>query len=266
MSHSIAWMTDTHFNLLKPEEFKIFVAQLNSSGFTDLWLTGDISCGTEICFHLSYLAENFPGQIYFILGNHDYYKLFIAESRQMVQKLSQKYSNLHYLTFENQPVPFNEDTALIGDDGWYDGLWREPQTSLIFWWDWYFIKDFRCLFSAEERLTLMQKLAHDALNRIRTNLESALKTHSTIYLLSHIPPWPARHRWKLIENFWKPYNSSKLLASMLMDLMTEHPDKKLIVLSGHTHLKRQEEISHNIELRVGEANFHSPQVQELIEL
>lgn len=258
-----AWLSDTHLNLLETEETLAFVRHLNSKKSDAIFLSGDISSGFEVINGLTTLAEHYLGDIYFVLGNHDYYKLFISETRDMVRDLCLKYSNLHYLT-SDRFQSLGNSTAIVGDDGWYDGLWRNPLTSFIFAWDWYLIKDFRSLFSTSERLAFMRELATEAVLRVQEKLEAAFRTHDKVYLLLHVPPWPGKNSSKILDAFWKPYNSSKLMAVFLEDFMSTRNHKQLIILSGHTHIRRREIISSNIELRVAEADFGSPQVEDFI--
>lgn len=257
------WLSDIHLNLLRPEELSSFFNKLVDTKVDGLFITGDISSGFEIINNLEQLAQTFTNSIFFTIGNHDTYRVYLSETKDMIANLQLKYSNLHYMTTEGVTI-LNQDVALIGDDGWYDGLWREPFTSWVFAWDWYWIKDFRSLFSTKDKLELMRELANEATIRVRSKLDKAFENRSLVYLLTHIPPWPATYRLKLFEKFWTPYNSSKLMATMLKDYMDNIPEKNLIVLSGHTHIRRREQITSNIELRVAEADFGSPVIQELI--
>lgn len=259
------WLTDTHFNFLDQATLVGFFLGLEAKKVNGLFLTGDISTGPDVVKHLMWLDKVVKTPIYFVLGNHDYYRSTFAQTEQAMTGLMQSNDNLHYLT-ACEPISLSQDVALIGHDGWYDAGWRDPMTTAIFVWDWYFIKDFRSLFGTEERMALVKGRAKEAAEFIADKLKKALKNHSTVYMLTHFPPWPEESDkfYGLLEKFWMPYNSSKMMADCVSDIMDKHPDKKLVILAGHTHIKRNIQISHNIELRVGDAEFGKPQVQDII--
>jgi hypothetical protein len=185
--------------------------------------------------------------------------------RYDISLLTQQDSKLHYLSVE-EPISLTNDIAIIGQDGWYDAGWKKPFLPIVFWADWYFISDFRLCKDNTSRIDLMKYQAKLASEKLKFSLEKALKTHSTVYLLTHFPPWPEKNdKWYgLIESFWTPYNSCKITADMLSSVMNSHPKQKLIVLAGHTHCQRYEKITPNIELKVGCADHGRCQIQDII--
>lgn len=205
------------------------------------------------------MARVISSPIYFVLGNHDYHKNNFETVTNTVSNLTNQHANLHYLNV-CEPLPLNDNICVIGHDGWYDARWRDPYTSFIFAWDYFFIKDFRSLTSNKERITLVRRKADEAAFQLGQKLTRALKKYQTIYLLTHFPPWPENDLicGGILEKFWMPYNSSKATADVLSSIMKDS-DKKLIVLSGHTHRKRFEKITDNIELRVGSSGVSSQQ-------
>lgn len=261
------WLSDTHLNFLTKSDLIHFILELEAKQVDGIFLTGDISTGPHIIHHLLYLKKITQIPIYFVLGNHDYYRSSIREVRASVHDLCSHNTNLFYLS-KSEPISLTSEIALIGHDGWYDARWREPKTSLIFLWDWFNIKDFRSLFDNTERMDLLHALAEEATYSIEIALEKALKTHSIVYMLTHFPPWPEPESslFGLVEKFWAPYNSCKIMANMLEKIMKAHPTKKLIVLSGHTHKESNLQITENIELKVARADFGRPIIQEIISL
>lgn len=259
------WITDPHFNFVNPVKLKNFFLRIKSEHPDGIFITGDISTGPEVIRHLQWIAEDIAVPTYFVLGNHDFYRSSFQLVEEAVVDLTKRQDNLFYMNKCNV-IQLSSDTALIGHDGWYDSNWRVPYTSLIFIWDFFFIKDFRALFSNEERLELVRERAKIASLSMVDKLETALKNNSTVYLITHIPPWPEQNeKWGgLIEKFWTPFNSSKVIAEALINVMGRHSDKKLIILSGHTHHARKEIITHNIELRVGSASHNVCEIQEAI--
>jgi 3',5'-cyclic-AMP phosphodiesterase len=260
---SYIWLTDTHFNFLNHVSLISFFQKLKKIEADGIFLTGDISNGSHVISHLELLQKETGVALYFTLGNHDFFRTFISEMKQSLRNLQNE--KLIYLT-QQKPITLAPGIGLIGHDGWYDAGWRNPLTPFIFLWDWYFIKDFRSLFGTKERMALIRSLASEAEEFISKNLEAALEKYSTVYLLTHFPPWPEESDkfYGLLEKFWMPYNSSKLVADSILQIMKKHPNKKLIILSGHTHIGGRKNIATNIELRVGSAELGKPEIQEII--
>lgn len=259
------WLTDTHFNFVSRPKLVEFFLYLKSKSPAGIFLTGDISTGPHIVHHLQWMSKIVDVPIYFVLGNHDYYRSSFLETEKAINTLCQRNDNLFYLT-NSIPISLNEHVAIIGDDGWYDAGWRDPFTSLVFIWDFFFIKDFRALFHTYERMELVRQRARKAANHISYDLRKAFKDHSTVYLLTHFPPWPESiDKWGgLVEKFWMPYNSCKVMSDAIQATMEGLPDKNLIVLAGHTHRARVEQITHNIELRVGTAQHNVCKIEDTI--
>lgn len=262
MSKKYIWLTDIHLNFLKDEKIIEFFLNLKFKQADGIFLTGDISNGLYITKHLAWLQKITDLPIYFVLGNHDFYKSSFTDVEYRVSSLVKNTSNLHYLTI-SEPIALNDTTAIIGHDGWYDAGWHEPMTPLVFLADWYFIEDFKFTFSNKRRMILIRDRALQAAERLEQNLKKAFQTYDTIYLLTHFPPWPPMG-FGLRNRFWRPYNSSKIVADYIIRSMPLDKNKKLIVLSGHTHEHRYTKISENIELRVGEAELKNPSISNII--
>ena len=260
------WITDPHLNFLTRQQLIDFFSKIQSQDPTGIFLTGDISVGTQIENHLRLASQFISCPIYFVLGNHDFYRSNFESVKKSMIKLSESCDNLLYLNF-CEPLKISEDVCVIGHDGWYDSRWREPYTSVVFAWDYFFIEDFKSsALSNKDRLVLMRQKADQAADQLGIKLKEALKKYSTVYLLTHFPPWPEKDTsWGgLVEKFWAPYNSSKIVADTLDTIMKEHSNQQLIILAGHTHNKRIEQITFNIELRVGDAIPGVCQIQDII--
>jgi len=262
------WITDPHLNFLTRQQLIVYLSQIQSQNPVGIFLTGDISEGTQIEHHLRLASEFISCPIYFVLGNHDFYRSNFDSVNKSMINLSNRYDNLFYLNL-HEPLKLSEEVCIIGHDGWYDSRWREPYTSLIFAWDYFYIDDFNSTtLSNKDRLLLVRQRADQAAEQLGIKLKKALEKYSTVYLLTHFPPWPERDpSWGgLVQKFWAPYNSSKIVAETLSLIMKENLDKELIILSGHTHNKRVEQITSNIELRVGDATPGICKINDIIYL
>lgn len=260
-------LTDTHFDFIKKPIFIEFVNHLSRQNVDGFFFTGDISNGSKIKEHFTEILKKIKKPIFITLGNHDAYDSDIITVRCIIRNLSIRFPNLIYLT-ESSPITIANNIALIGHDGWYDGGDRNSEilTSFVFLWDWLFIEDFRKQPSNQHRMELIRKLANIAADEVSNSLKQALQNHSTVYLLTHFPPWPEKHYkfGKIANDFWMPYNSSKIMAQTITNIMNNNPDKHLVVLSGHTHKQRIEQITNNIELRVGGGAHGKCKIEETI--
>lgn len=259
---SYIWLTDIHLNFLSDKkclEFFISLAQEKADG---IFITGDISNSQSIIKHLSLMQKIVNIPIYFILGNHDFYRSTFSEIENKVISLSSKEPNICYLS-TYKAISLSSDIALVGHDGWVDSSPGDPNIPLVFMGDWYFIDDFRLASSNKQRIAIMQDRAFQAAEKLSIKLKLALENHSTVYLLTHFPPWLYDYPG-LINKFWKSYHHSKIIGQYLFNTMADFPDKKLIVLSGHTHLKAYQKISDNIELQIGQARLKRPSISNII--
>lgn len=260
-----AWITDPHFDCLTDLEVVNFLLSIKEENIDGVFLTGDISIADHLIKHLQWMSKIINKPTYYVIGNHDLWGSYLQAVNQNLTQLSDP--NLIYLNYSGD-IALNHNTGLIGSNGFYDIAWRQPLTNFVFLWDWFSIKDFRYLPSDTARLNLIQEWAENYTQDIINKLTKAFKKYSTIYLLTHIPPWPEKNYslGELANKFWSPYNSCKILAEALTNLMNQHLDKNLIILAGHIHKQRIEQITPNIELQVGEAWHGKVKLQDIIVL
>ena len=262
----ISWATDLHLNMADDKAYRSFINMILLENSDCLLIAGDISISPKLPYHLSQIAHDLSIPIYFVLGNHDFYQgSFIKEIKDSVHQLVQQLPDCHYLTKE-EVISLSTHTALIGHDSWADGRAGNYQNSSVQLRDSIEIKDLIGL-SKDERLKILEALGEEAALEIERKLHKAFKTHKTIILLTHIPPYPEAAFYKGICNDpeWSPHFVAKTVGDMLLKVMPDYPEKKLIVLCGHTHHKAHLNILPNLKVIVGEAEYGMPMTQEVIE-
>jgi predicted MPP superfamily phosphohydrolase len=260
MSKRYIWLTDIHLNFLSDKKCVEFLSTIGQQKSDGVFITGDIANGKCLVQYLTLCSKYIQCPIYFTLGNHDFYKSTFKEVEELIKNLKQ--NNLYHLnTYE--PISLSSNTALIGHDGWVDSGKYEPKIPLVFAGDWYFINDFRQAKSNEARRLITKERAHNAATIIAKNLKLALSDHSIVYLLTHWPPWLMKYPG-IVNKFWRPYYCSKIIADNICNVMSNFPDKKLIVLAGHTHIAVNAKITNNIELRVGASKLKKPFINDII--
>lgn len=249
------WFTDTHLNLAWPFSARRLIRIIQDESPEGVFITGDISDGKHVEYYLDRLASELTCNIYFVLGNHDFHHRTIASVHSDIKRLSNRYSNLFWLT-DSEVISLNEDTAIIGTEGWYDAKYGNSNW-LRYTLDRFFIIDFKSKNSLQEQMNICQSLAKKSAEMIEKKLTKALENHKTVYILTHFPPWKeaTRDEGTWLESFWLPYNTNTLLGDAIEKVMKGRKKKKSIVLAGHTHEQVYITVKPNIECRVNKANY-----------
>jgi 3',5'-cyclic-AMP phosphodiesterase len=245
------WLTDTHVRIWA--RYRFLNAILDEAPYAVLH-TGDITEGPFLTGLLDFLGNRIGRPFYFNLGNHDIWGSSLAQTHADVRELCKRHRNLIWLN-DAGVVRLNEDSCLLGSDGWYDC--NVGNTDYIrYTLDWLLIKEFRDLPTMEDRIAAFRQLAKESADDLSNKLEEAFETYDTCYLLTHVPPFAECHRstnpW--FEKFWAPYNSNITLGNTISKIMNTHRTKRLVILCGHNHMATTV-MSGNIECRVGSASY-----------
>ena len=116
----VAWLTDLHLNFVTPGHIDRLCRAVQEAGADAVLLGGDIAEAPDVADYLEGLDARLGLPLYFVLGNHDFYRGSIARVRAAVRALSARSPRLHWLPGSGV-VALTPGTALIGHDGWADG-------------------------------------------------------------------------------------------------------------------------------------------------
>ncbi len=262
----LAWLTDIHLNFLDPAQLTEFIAELAGAEVDAYLISGDIGEAPTVEDFLRTLHDNLPSPIYFVLGNHDYYRASVAWVTRRITALSQEHPGLQWLS-QAGAVNLTDSTALLGHESWADGGYGDYQRSPVELNDHYLIADLAGL-SRPARLEQMQNLAGRATDRIRKNLVQALRDRSRAILVTHVPPFAevSQYRGRQASDEFLPFYACKVLGDMLLKLMRARPERHLTVLCGHTHFAAQRKMLPNLEVLVGGTTYGRPKIQQIIEI
>ena len=261
----LAWMTDLHLNFLDRPDRRAFYETVLDEEPDAALITGDLGEAPNIASLLLEMAAALGVPIHFVLGDHDFYRGSLASVRAQVETLCREEPNLHWLPAEG--ILSLGGTALVGHDGWADGRYGD-------WWgtglmlnDYFCISEFTALDTAE-RLRLMQSLADGAANHFQRTLPEAFRTHRSVLLLTHVPPFAevCRHKGRPSDNGGLPHFASKVVGEVLRATMASRTDRRLTVLCGHTHSGATAKVLPNLVAHCGAAEYGRPCVQRVFEV
>ena len=275
MVKKFVWCTDIHLDFLERtggrtrilDEFVIPLSKVECDGYL---ITGDISLAEHLIDHLEILDNLVDKPIHFVLGNHDFYGSSFNAVRSQVQELCENSKHLHYMTGD-RPTSLTENVALVGDDGWYDAQYGTPMSVSYVMSDWFRIHDYveagamgYGIYSDRPNMGIViglsRKFAADASTRMLTALQEAVKTHRTIIILTHVPPWVQMHRYegKAKSPEAHAWYTSKFMGDVISEFALSNPEIKFEVFCGHTHGKSSMKISHNVMCHMGSATYDEP--------
>ena len=210
----VAYFSDLHLDVKGESIYKKIETFMKANDLQKAFVTGDISNGIQITYHLKQLSKVIP-EVYFILGNHCYYFSSIFRVEDEIQNLTPVYSNLHWLT-GLPPIELDSNTALIGSEGWTcskSGIERLSLESLV-------VEEFRNLSFEEFQLFKNTILEY--------KFKQASRRYKNVICLTHFPPvWNAN---KFLDFYFKRYNVNSGLKHIL-----DKQDLNIKVYSGHTH-------------------------------
>ncbi|MBT4497869.1 MAG: metallophosphoesterase [Gemmatimonadetes bacterium] len=257
-----AWTTDIHLNFLEVEGIEAFVREIISGGVDGLLIGGDIGEAPNVVLLLRFLEDRLQRPIYFVLGNHDFYRGSIAGVRREVSELAAGSPWLHYLS-RCGPVELTAETALIGHDGWADGRLGEFARSRVELNDYWLIEELRDL-DAQARLRKLNELGDEAAGVLEGQLAEALHSHQHAIVLTHVPPFRGAcwHEGEISNDDYLPHFSCRAVGEVLEDVMARLPEKRVTVLCGHTHGAGEAQIRPNLQVKTGGAVYGRPEVTE----
>jgi predicted MPP superfamily phosphohydrolase len=265
----LIWLTDIHLNFLGFEARMDFYQDIINASIDGLLISGDIAEAPSVSDHLKEMAKVIQKPIYFVLGNHDYYRGKVDSVRQAMRELMQVEPLLHWLPASGVQDLGNQ-TLLLGEDGWADGRYGDYEKSPVVLNDSKLIMDLlqSTLFGEYTLLEKMQQLADYDAEQLKMTLLDAIKNASPkkIIILTHVPPFQevCRYRGEQTNDDFLPFYSSKITGEVIMQIVQAHPDIEFLVLCGHTHGKAFWHPFDNLNVKVGAAEYTYPEIQEVI--
>lgn len=288
----IKWFTDIHLNFLKEPQLKLFWETLQDFDNESILISGDIGEADSIIEYLEIISSKVKGQVYFVLGNHDFYKGSISKVRSEVRNLCSELQNLTWLT-DVDIIHLTPTIGLFGHDSWADGRYGNYWDSNLILSDYLLIKEFNpwlidtkktndalsekvqeelmnltSLEAKQKRLDTLQFLASQAVDHLSKIFARGFDEYEQLIFLTHVPPFQevCLNEGTISDEFGLPHFSCKAVGDLLISTFEKYPDSNLIVLCGHTHSKATSQILPNLKVYCGESEYGFPMLQSVIDL
>lgn len=262
----LAWATDVHLNFLSASGLEAFREALARQEADVVVITGDIAEAPTLDPLLSVLAAELKTPIYFVLGNHDFYRSSVPRVREVAREMAQRSPWLGYLPASGV-VELTREIGLVGVDGWADGRLGDYTRSPVMLNDYLLIAELAGLTKAA-RLARLNELGDAEAEALREPLLRALARYRRVIVATHVPPFKEAcwHDGRVSNDDWLPHFSCRAVGEVLREAALAHPEKKIRVLCGHTHGAGQAEILPNLKVMTGGAEYGEPRIQGVIEL
>ena len=264
MPNRIVWITDPHLNHVPVQAWDQMISQVVQNNPDSIVITGDISEGDDVVFQLNRIAEAIAVPIHFVLGNHDFYHSSIAKTRRDVVDAARSNPLLNFLT-DSGPIQFADDVFLIGDDGWGDATAGDYENSPVRLNDFARIEDFYLRHPKHWKEMLIQQGVASA-SRLNEKLNSLPETTRHVIVATHVPPFceSCWYEGKTTDENWAPFFVCGQVGEVLKRASQSNTKRQHTVLCGHTHHDGIANISDNLIVYTGAAQYGKPGVEGVV--
>lgn len=259
----VGWLTDPHLNFISHVGRDRFYATLRERQMDALLISGDVGEANSTEMYLVELENALQIPIYFVLGNHDFYRGSILSMREIISRRVAESRWLHWLTTEGV-VSLAPGVALIGHDSWADGRLGNFFDSDVLLNDYVLIDELRGI-EKPERFERLNMLGDTAAVYVEQRATEALARHAEVLLVTHVPPFREAcwHEGRISDDNWLPHFACKAVGEALVRVMKNHPAQQMTVVCGHTHSQGFARILDNLVVHTGGAVYGQPCLQQI---
>ncbi len=267
----LAWTTDIHLNFVNAAVRKRFLESLSEAADA-VAISGDIAESSHVETYLQEMQDHLQRPIFFVLGNHDFYRGSILETRSAVTRLAAKTPHLSYLSVTTA-VELSPQTAIIGHDGWADARLGDFAGSNVMLNDYRLIEELRgwrreVIHRRENLRRVLQELGDEAARHFQRALAEVTGRYKHVIAITHVPPFrdATWHQQQISDDNWLPHFSCKAVGDALRHAAESNPGCQMLVLCGHTHGGGEAQILDNLRVLTGEAEYGRPEVQRILQI
>lgn len=261
----LGWLSDIHLNFLDVLGREQFMETLSARS-VDAWLlSGDVGEAPSVVPYLKELERAVSAPVYFVLGNHDFYRGSFRTILSEVHSLAQSSDRLVWLTRDG-PQLLAPNLALVGDDGWADGRLGDPLGTPVELNDFHLIEELTG-HPRSELVRRLNRLGKESAARLGPKLEEAARECENVVVVTHVPPFEGAswHEGGISSPDWLPWFSCEAVGMAILRAAEGHPDTDFLVLCGHTHSPGQYSPVSNVVVHTAGASYGRPAVQATLE-
>ena len=267
----LAWATDIHLNHATNAAQHKFCQAVKDQADA-LVVTGDIAESPTIGRFLTAMMTLAERPCYFVLGNHDYYRGSIADTRFYVAQLVGEAKNLVYLNLTGV-VELTPHAALVGHDGWADTRLGDFDDSDVILNDFLLIEELCCWKDSHtlDKPALrqaLQALGDEAARHLKAVLPVAAEKYPHVIVATHVPPFREAtwYQGRPSADDYLPFFSCKAVGDVLLDVAQSRSGCQILVLCGHTHGGGEVQVLENLRILTGPADYKKPEIQQIIDV
>ncbi len=267
----LAWTTDIHLNFAKASVRQRFLESLSEKADA-VAISGDIGESHDVEAYLREMQDHLQRPIFFVLGNHDFYRGSILETRLAVTRLAAQAPNLTYMS-ATTAVELSPQTAIIGHDGWADARLGDFAGSNVMLNDYRLIEELRgwrreVSHPRESLGPVLQELGNEAARHFELALAKVTGRYEHVIVITHVPPFREAtwHQQQISDDNWLPHFSCKAVGDVLLQAAESNPRCQILVLCGHTHGGGEAQILDNLQVLTGEAEYGRPEIQRVLQV
>lgn len=267
----LAWLTDIHLNCVDALTIQRFFESVAEKADA-VAISGDIAESTAVYHYLRGIDQIVKKPVYFVLGNHDFYRGSISQVRRLVADVATESKYLKYLTALGVEE-MTPRTAIIGHDGWPDGRLGDLDHSDVILTDDLIIAELAVCWNGweldKQRLRpILMALADEAAQHFEGVLETATSQYPNVIAVTHVPPFreAAWYQGKPSNDDFLPHFASKVVGDAMLRVMKAHPRSNLLVLCGHTHGGGEIAVLDNLRVLTGEAEYGRLRINRVLEV
>ncbi len=267
----LAWTTDIHLNFVKAAVRQRFLESLSEAADA-VAISGDIAESSDVETYLQEIQDHLQRPIFFVLGNHDFYRGSILKTRSAVTRLAAQAPHLSYMSVTTA-VALSPQTAIIGHDGWADARLGDFAGSNVMLNDYRLIEELRgwrreVIHPRESLRRVLQELGDEAAQHFQRALAEVTGRYKHVIAITHVPPFREAtwHQQQISDDNWLPHFSCKAVGDALLHAAESNPGCQMLVLCGHTHGGGEAQILDNLRVLTGEAEYGRPEVQRILQI
>ena len=261
----LAWATDIHLNFVTTAARRRFLESIREQADA-LLVTGDIAESNNLGQTLV-VMDVLGKPIYFVLGNHDFYRGSVSATRLAVAEMIRGSQTMVYLS-QAGVVELTPSTALVGHDGWADARLGDFDGSEVILNDFLLIDELRCwkninTLDKPALRRVLEALGDEAATYLKGVLPSAAERYPHVIVATHVPPFreAAWYQGRPSADDYLPFFSCKAVGDVLVDVARSRPRCQILVLCGHTHGGGELQVLENLRVVTGAAEYDHPRIE-----